>query len=126
MKNLKHTAALISWIDDWNSLAYFSTSRQWDWRTQSKEFAKVPFAINVRAEILSRKGGGLQILKKRPDINYYSKSTEKLQAGIFTDGVVVGGRETHAVTIIRTWGLEESFPSESSLWDVMKIIHNVP
>ena len=45
-------------------------------------------------------GGVVLILKKRPDINYFSKSAEKLQTDIFP-GVEGGGggHETHEMTI---------------------------
>ena len=41
-------------------------------------------------------GWGLESFKKRPDINCFSKTTQKLRTDIFRgDG---GGRETHEMT----------------------------
>ena len=49
------------------------------------------FTINVRAEILSGRGMGPEILKKRPDINYFSKSGEKRRTEILRGVVCVEG-----------------------------------
>ena len=48
---------------------------------------KGSFTINVRVDIFFG-GVGLEILKKRPDINYLSKSSEKLRVDIFSGGGV--------------------------------------
>ena len=53
-----------------------------------------PFTINVRAEVLS--GWGSWDTQKRPDINYFSKSAEKLRTDIVFAGEVV-------VTTFTSW-----------------------
>ena len=55
--------------------------------------AKGSFTNNIRADILFG-GVGLEVFKKRPDINCFSKFAEKLGADIFSGGGSVVTRLT--------------------------------